>query len=213
MITEEGLEIIDRKKHIVKLSQGEFVSPEHLEVIYIESRYVDQIYVHVDPLSSYLVAVVVPNLPCMVTDDPTLATCTSARDLNDNVNSKKMILDSLRKVVLPHLTSSLRLRLHLFLVPVLLLFSFLFYSLSNCLPLCLFTFLQIAVAHQLAPYELILGILIDLETWTPQNGRMTASVKLCRPALKLHYSPLLPQIYAEVDSQQSGNVTSAFLSS
>jgi len=39
------LKIIDRKKHIFKLSQGEYIVPEKIETIYIRSQYVQQVFV------------------------------------------------------------------------------------------------------------------------------------------------------------------------
>lgn len=44
------LKIIDRKKHIFKLAQGEYISPEKIENIYIRSEPVAQLYVHGDSL-------------------------------------------------------------------------------------------------------------------------------------------------------------------
>ncbi|MEQ2163369.1 hypothetical protein GOODEAATRI_029309 [Goodea atripinnis] len=44
------LKIIDRKKHIFKLAQGEYISPEKIENIYIRSQPVAQLYVHGDSL-------------------------------------------------------------------------------------------------------------------------------------------------------------------
>ncbi|CAG7734013.1 unnamed protein product [Allacma fusca] len=56
------LKIIDRKKHIFKLSQGEYIAPEKIENIYIRSIYVSQIYVYGESLKSCVVAVVVPDV-------------------------------------------------------------------------------------------------------------------------------------------------------
>ncbi|XP_026551907.1 long-chain-fatty-acid--CoA ligase 6 isoform X4 [Pseudonaja textilis] len=59
------LKIIDRKKHIFKLAQGEYIAPEKIENIYIRSEPVSQIYVHGDSLQAFLVGVVVPDAEVM----------------------------------------------------------------------------------------------------------------------------------------------------
>uniref|UniRef100_A0A8C6AFL7 Long-chain-fatty-acid--CoA ligase n=1 Tax=Monodon monoceros TaxID=40151 RepID=A0A8C6AFL7_MONMO len=55
------LKIIDRKKHIFKLAQGEYIAPEMIENIYIRSEPVAQMYVHGDSLKAFLVGIVVPD--------------------------------------------------------------------------------------------------------------------------------------------------------
>lgn len=55
------LKIVDRKKHIFKLAQGEYIAPEKIENVYVRSDAVAQVYVHGDSLQSCLVAVVVPD--------------------------------------------------------------------------------------------------------------------------------------------------------
>lgn len=57
---EGKVRIIDRKKNIFKLSQGEFVSPERLEALYVgASCFVSQMYVYGNSLQANVVAVVV----------------------------------------------------------------------------------------------------------------------------------------------------------
>ncbi|KAF4366257.1 hypothetical protein G4B88_030435 [Cannabis sativa] len=55
------LEIIDRKKDIVKLQHGEYVSLGKVEAALSVCPYVDNIMLHADPFYSYCVAVVVPS--------------------------------------------------------------------------------------------------------------------------------------------------------
>jgi len=55
------LKIIDRKKQIFKLSQGEYVAPDRVEEICRHSEYVSQVFVHGDSLKSCVIAVVVPD--------------------------------------------------------------------------------------------------------------------------------------------------------
>ena len=56
-----SIKIIDRVKHIFKLSHGEYICPTRLEEIYQVDKHIDQVFVYGDSFQNSLVAIVVPN--------------------------------------------------------------------------------------------------------------------------------------------------------
>ena len=62
IIPEHGnaMKIIDRVKNIFKMQQGEYISPEKIENIYLNCKYIEQIFVHGNSLKSYLICIAYP---------------------------------------------------------------------------------------------------------------------------------------------------------
>ena len=62
IIPEHGnaLRIVDRVKNIFKLQQGEYISPEKIEIIFSGCKYIEQIFIYGDSLQSYLIAIIYP---------------------------------------------------------------------------------------------------------------------------------------------------------
>ena len=61
MVEGNAMKIIDRKKNIFKLSQGEYIAPENLERVYVNCPLVQQIFVHGESLQNHIVAIIVPD--------------------------------------------------------------------------------------------------------------------------------------------------------
>uniref|UniRef100_A0A2K6KJE7 Long-chain-fatty-acid--CoA ligase n=2 Tax=Rhinopithecus TaxID=542827 RepID=A0A2K6KJE7_RHIBE len=89
------LKVIDRKKHIFKLAQGEYVAPEKIENIYIRSQPVAQIYVHGDSLKAFLVGIVVPDPEVMPSWAQKRGIEGTYADLCTSKDLKKAILEDM----------------------------------------------------------------------------------------------------------------------
>ena len=53
--------IIDRRKNIFKLSQGEYIIPAKLESVYTKSIYVQQLMIYGNPTKNNIIAIVIPD--------------------------------------------------------------------------------------------------------------------------------------------------------
>uniref|UniRef100_A0A3B5ME91 long-chain-fatty-acid--CoA ligase n=1 Tax=Xiphophorus couchianus TaxID=32473 RepID=A0A3B5ME91_9TELE len=92
------LRIIDRKKHIFKLCQGEYVAPEKIENVYMRSVPVLQVFVHGDSLQSYVVGIVVPDREVFVEWAKERAFVGSYQELCHNPDVKNAVLEDMRAV-------------------------------------------------------------------------------------------------------------------
>ncbi|CAF3892415.1 unnamed protein product [Rotaria sp. Silwood2] len=139
------IRVIDRKKSFFKLSQGQFISPEFLQNIYMQSLFIEQIYIHGDLLSDSVSAVIVPDRKYA----QAYAIEHNLIDFDMN-NPHPEFIDA----VLQDLRS-------------------------------------IGEKESLRKHEIPSGIIIDFEPFTPQNGLLTSSMKLCRYKLAAHYADRL----------------------
>lgn len=93
------LKIIDRKKNIFKLSQGEYIAPEKCEQVYMRCKLIAQIFVYGDSLQSCLVAVVVPDEETLVNwAKRTKQSSTHFAALCQSETVKQMIADEMTTV-------------------------------------------------------------------------------------------------------------------
>ncbi|MBN3293747.1 ACSL5 ligase, partial [Polypterus senegalus] len=92
------LKIIDRKKNIFKLAQGEYIAPEKIENVYIRSGPVAQVFVHGESLQSCLIGIVVPDPETLPDFAAKLGIQGSYEDLCKNAEVKKAILEDMLKL-------------------------------------------------------------------------------------------------------------------
>ncbi|CAO2585879.1 Long-chain-fatty-acid--CoA ligase 5 [Lemmus lemmus] len=92
------LKIIDRKKNIFKLAQGEYIAPEKIENVYIRSRPVLQVFVHGESLRSFLIGIVVPDPDSLPSFAAKIGVKGSFEELCQNQSVKEAILEDLKKI-------------------------------------------------------------------------------------------------------------------
>ncbi|NP_001079665.1 acyl-CoA synthetase long chain family member 1 protein L homeolog [Xenopus laevis] len=92
------LKIIDRKKHIFKLAQGEYIAPEKIENIYTRSEPVVQVFVHGESLQAFLVGIIVPDPENVINWAKKRKFEGSYEELCKNKDFKNAILEDLLKL-------------------------------------------------------------------------------------------------------------------
>lgn len=93
-----SLKIIDRKKNIFKLSQGEYVAVENLENIYGLCSAIDSIWVYGNSFQSFLIAVVNPNMGALERWAQANEISGDFNALCENPKAKEYILEELKKI-------------------------------------------------------------------------------------------------------------------
>lgn len=95
MVLPNGaVKIIDRAKNIFKLSQGEYIAPEKLENIYVQSEWVAQSWMYGDSLRDNIIGIV-------VVDPDRLA--KYALDIGKKADDSSLLNDDLKKIILEDL--------------------------------------------------------------------------------------------------------------
>jgi len=90
-----SLSIVDRKKNIFKLAQGEYVSPESVEGAVTASKWCGQVWVYGNSFESYVVAIVVPDMEVFTKWLKEAHPGLSTEEAVKKPEVKKMILDDL----------------------------------------------------------------------------------------------------------------------
>ncbi|CAF2086657.1 unnamed protein product [Rotaria magnacalcarata] len=97
--TSDGaLRVIDRAKHIFKLSQGHYIAPERLEDVYIRSRWISQIFIDGMPSEATLVAIVIPDEDYVRKNYQSAVAGKTFADLCKDEKLKEIILSDIKRL-------------------------------------------------------------------------------------------------------------------
>jgi long-chain acyl-CoA synthetase len=98
ILSDNGyLSIIDRKKSFLKLSQGEFVSPERVENVYMQCGCVSFIFAYGDTFQNHLVSIVVPDKIFIGKEAQKLEIEKCWEDLCKDPQIKKLVLEKMNE--------------------------------------------------------------------------------------------------------------------
>ncbi|KAI9362435.1 hypothetical protein DFJ73DRAFT_812376 [Zopfochytrium polystomum] len=152
-----SLSVIDRKKNLVKLANGEYIALEKLESVYKTSSYVQNIVIYGDSEQSFPVAIIQPN----------------EKEIHHLVQELKLFTDpdsvDIAELVKPKQVTTA--------------------VLANLK--------DIAKRVGLPPAEVVQAAYIAGEEWTPQNGLLTAAMKLKRKDLIARYQSQINKMYGK----------------
>ncbi|KAH7647526.1 hypothetical protein FG379_000609 [Cryptosporidium bovis] len=177
-ITENGtVRIIDRRKHLFKLSQGEYISPEALENIYLaHSPFVSQIFITALTTESSIVAFIVP-------DPEYTKTWIKKNIASDSVVDNSLVKELCEEANNVYLSSSGSKSTELRKAII--------YSLK-----------EVELKQGIKGFKKIGDFLLECEGFTIENGLLTPTNKLMRHKAGKHYSSLIEKIYNIINGRQ-----------
>ncbi|RKO93635.1 hypothetical protein BDK51DRAFT_21855 [Blyttiomyces helicus] len=167
------IKIIDRRKNIFKLAQGEYVAPEKLEVIFSANGTLAQLYVHGDSLQTTLVLVAVPAPESAV---------KAAIEANILPADTPVPGPPAEGEPAPEIVRQLC-------------------KDPRFIKLALDGIVKIGKANKLAGYEIPKKLHLEPEPWTVDDGMLTPTFKVKREIAKNRYRPQIDAMYAEINAE------------
>ncbi|CCK72139.1 uncharacterized protein KNAG_0J00560 [Huiozyma naganishii CBS 8797] len=151
------VQIIDRKKNLVKTLNGEYIALEKLESLYRSNKYVQNICVYADQTQVKPVGIIVPAGPAVTKLAVSLGVMQPDDDIENYIHDMR-----LRNAILKDM-------------------------------------LQTGRDQGLNGIELLAGVAISEEEWTPENGFVTSAQKLKRRDILNANKDDVDSIYAAVN--------------
>ncbi|MEW5304926.1 MAG: hypothetical protein WDW36_007501 [Sanguina aurantia] len=179
VLTKSGaIQIIDRKKNIFKLSQGEYIAVEKLEAVYKKNMLVEQAWVYGDSFKSCVVAVVVP------TEE--LATWAAANGIPGDM---AQVCASPRAVAhVMAVTASPRAVAHVMAAC----------ASPKAVAHVMAALTATGKAEKLKGFEILKGLHLEPAQFTVEAELLTPTFKFKRPQLLTKYRPEIDALYAGI---------------
>lgn len=98
LLENGSLKIIDRKKNIFKLSQGEYIAPEKIEGIMVQSAAAAQVFIHGLSIKSSVVGIVIPDVDTLKGWCAGKGVQGEYEDLCKNKDVEKLIFDDIIEI-------------------------------------------------------------------------------------------------------------------
>uniref|UniRef100_A0A3B4U3T4 long-chain-fatty-acid--CoA ligase n=1 Tax=Seriola dumerili TaxID=41447 RepID=A0A3B4U3T4_SERDU len=179
---EDGcLKIIDRKKDLVKLQAGEYVSLGKVEAMLKNCSLVDNICAYANSDETYVIGFVVPNQKQLLTLADQYSIRGSWEELCNSKAIEELALKVITEAALAGKKGSKKP-----VSDVLERNTLRFFTTLSHFP---------SVAAQLERFEIPRKIRLSPDPWTPETGLVTDAFKLKRKELKTHYQDDIERMY------------------
>ena len=188
--SDSSLAIVDRRKNMFKLSQGEYIPCELLETQLTSSPYVAQVWIHGESTDNFIVAVVVPSFealqdcPLLSKEARVLAATAFRKASTGPAAERKEDSEEAWAVCRSAEVNA--------------------FIKEQLLSLC--------AKNQLPHFQYPRAVLLDPVLWTTENNLVTPSFKLKRPFLRERFAAqlaeLLPKVRQEVADAEKARAAS-----
>ncbi|BHF80888.1 Long-chain-fatty-acid--CoA ligase 4 [Sparganum proliferum] len=175
MVHQDGsFSIIDRKKDLVKLQAGEYVSLVKVELAIVQSLYVENVCVYADPNHDYTVCFVSPK----VSQIRKLATDLGLLEEVSRKVQETLPADRLKD------ESAVTLAEHQLLC-----------KMKQIADIVLKDIQDVCRGKKLASFEIPKKLVLDPDPWTPESGLVTEALKIKRHNVKPKFLKEIEQMY------------------
>nr|CAD1822364.1 unnamed protein product [Ananas comosus var. bracteatus] len=170
-----AMKIIDRKKNIFKLSQGEYVAVEHVESAYMQCPLIASVWVYGNSFESFLVGVAVPERKPLEDWAASNNVIGNFEEICKHPKAKKHILDELNNTgrkheVVQHIAHT--------------------FPAGN-------KELTSDSMSQLKGFEMLKAVYLETAPFDIERGLITPTFKLKRPQLLKYYKECIDGLYQE----------------